>query len=105
MANGYRSSQLAIDERRAAEHGSQDRYAIQRAAQRAQAEAESLAFWEAAQALADRTPVDEATLALAVLYVERHGESVPPTLRWDQVPDYRIARSRIQAATRKRGGT
>ncbi len=105
MSTDYQRARVAIDERRGNEArivgmGSQDRYLAQIAAQRAQAERERDAFWNAAQALADRQLVDETTLDLAVLYVERHGENVPPTLRWDQVPTYRIARARIRAARR-----
>lgn len=105
MSNGYRSSSIAIDARRAADAeigNSQDRYLAQLAQQRAQAEAECLAFWQAVQVLAHQQPVDDATLDLAVLYVERHGDSVPPTLRYDQVPGYRVARARINAARRAR---
>lgn len=107
----YQSARVAIDARRANDAqrapridgiDSHSRYLEQQAANRAQAEKEARAFEVATELLKKRNPVDTATLDLAVLYVVRHDPSVPPTLRYHEIPEYRIGCSLVRAAHRAR---
>jgi hypothetical protein len=101
----YRSSQLAIDARRAADAGPQstmEKYEAQRVRQRDQAEREWLAFWRVSDDLVNGRPVNDDHLRLANACIDRHADNDPPTLRWAQLPDYHAARLRIRRAARMR---